>query len=84
MLLSKMAANMAAEKQKYVFLRLQVSYIRKWNVEFSIFTVKESIFCSGISVGMLLFKMAANMAAKTKVCISQLPGDLWLQMKCQI
>ena len=60
-----MAANMATKSQKYVYNRSQVSYNSKWSVEFNIIKVEESIYRSGNSVGMLLSKMAANMAAKT-------------------
>ena len=66
MLLSKMASNMAANTQKYVYIRSEVSYNNKWSVEYNIFKVKESIYRSGNSVRMLLSKMASNMAAKTQ------------------
>ena len=66
MLLSKMAVNMAAKTQKYVYIRSEVSYNSKWSVEYNIFKVKESIYRSGNSVRMLLSKMAVNMAAKTQ------------------
>ena len=65
MLLSKMASNMASHEQKYVYIRSEVSYNSKSGVEYNIFKVKEWIYHSGNSVGMLLSKMAANMAAKT-------------------
>ena len=66
MLLSKMAANFGAKTQKYVYFRSEVSYNYSCSVEYNIFKVKESIYRSGNSVGMLLSKMAANMAAKTQ------------------
>ena len=66
MLLSKMAANMAARTQKYEYIRPEVSYNSKLSVEYNILEVKDSTYRSGNSVGMLLSKMAANMAAKTQ------------------
>ena len=55
-----MASNMAANTQKYVYIRSEASYNNKWSVEYNIFKVKESIYCSGNSVRMLLSKMASN------------------------
>ena len=66
MLLSKMAANMAAKTEKYVSIRSEISYNNKWSVDYNIFKVKKSIYRSGNIVGMLLFKMASNMAANTQ------------------
>ena len=66
MLLSKMASNMAANTQKYVYIRSEVNYNSKWSVEYNIFKVKESIYHSGNGVRMILSKMAVNMAAKHK------------------
>ena len=66
MLLSKMASNMAANTQKYVYIRSEVSYNYKWSVEYNIIKVKESIYRCGNSVQKLLSKMAVNMAAKTQ------------------
>jgi len=59
-----MAANMAAQTQKYVYLSSQVSCTNKWSTQFSIFEAKESISFSDNNAGMLLSKMVANMAAK--------------------
>ena len=61
-LLSKMAANMAAKTQNYVYLSSQVRYINKWSVKFNTFKVKELIYRSGNSVWVILPKMAVNMA----------------------
>ena len=66
MLLFKMAANMAANTQKYVYFRSKVSYNYSSSIEYNIFQVKESIYHSGDSVGKLLSKMAANFGAKTE------------------
>ena len=45
-------------------------------VVFNIIKVKESIYRSGDSVGMLLSKMAANFGAKTENSIYQVIGKL--------
>ena len=64
-----MAANMAAETQKYAYLSSQVSYNDKWSVDFNNFQVKESNFLSGSSVGLLLSKMTAKMADQLKIYV---------------
>ena len=64
-----MAANMAAETQKYAYLSSQVSYNDKWSVDFNNFQVKESNSLSGSSVGLLLSKMAAKMADQLKIYV---------------
>ena len=64
-----MAANMAAETQKYAYLSSQVSYNDKWSVDFNNSQVKESNSLSGSSVGLLLSKMAAKMAAQLKIYV---------------
>ena len=84
MLLSKMAANMAAKTHKYVYLRLMVGYNKKLSVEINIFGFKESFSRSSNSVEILIFKMAANMAVKTEICISQLIDKIQWQMKRRI
>ena len=66
MLLFKMAANMAANTQKYVYIRSEVSYSNKWSVEYNIIKVKESIYRCDNSVRKLLSKMASKMAANTQ------------------
>ena len=55
-----------APTQKTVYIRSYVSYKNKRSIKFNIIKVKESIYRSGNSVGSLLSKMAANMAAKTQ------------------
>ena len=64
-----MAANMAAETHKYAYLSSQVSYNDKWSVDFNHSQVKESNSLSGSSVGLLLSKMAAKMAAQLKIYV---------------
>ena len=71
-----MAANMAAKTEKCAYIRSLVSYNNKWSIKFNIIKVKESIYHSDNTVGMLLSKMAANMAAKTQKSMSQLIGKL--------
>ena len=46
MLLSKMAVNVAAKTQKYVYIRSEVSYNYKRSVAYNIIKVKESIYRS--------------------------------------
>jgi len=61
-----MAANMTDKTIFFAYIRSLVSYNNKWSIKFNIIKVKESIYHSGNTVGMLLSKMAANMAAKTQ------------------
>src|ERR1043165_1535906 len=66
MLPSKMAANMAAKTGKHIYTGSQVSYNYTVSVDLNSFKVRESIYRSGNSLGMLPSNMAANMAAKTE------------------
>ena len=79
-----MAANMAANTQKYVYFRSKVSYNYSSSIEYNIFQVKESSYCSGDSVGKLLSKMAANFGAKTENGTFQVIGKVQLQFQCRI
>ena len=54
MLVSKMAANMAAKTQKYVYFRSEVSYNYSSSVEYNIFKVKESIYRSGNTINRFI------------------------------
>src|SRR5688572_28913477 len=83
MLLSKMAVNMAAKTQKYVYIRSEVSYNYKCSVDYNIIKVKESIYRSDNSVQMLLSKMAVNMAAKTQKYV-YIRSEVSYNYKCSV
>jgi len=49
---SKMVANTAAKKLKYVYLKSRVSYKEKWGADFDKIKGRESIPCSDNSLNM--------------------------------